>query len=237
MILCSIDDLGILSGIEQNLNGPITSIDKLKASNHSLFISINEDGRVSGYIKVGLKKLFFYVSTFNSVWIMCVTSFTHVLFLLILFLLLQNLLILIHVCMSMFFCGSFSAQVILLKLQPLSNNTGFNDMQYNMIYCCVVDIQRKNSGNGKCSGVFRFLCAPWLPTRGARQGLIWLYAQGSEQPSYLLLTLCSKLFLHHHVYVYPFWSHISLCARIYMSFFRHYQKKLLILRTIDHPPS
>ena len=62
-----IDSLGVSSGIDQNLKGPITTIDKLKDSDHLLFIyKITDDFNesIKGYLKIGYKNLFFYVSIF-----------------------------------------------------------------------------------------------------------------------------------------------------------------------------
>ena len=60
-----------MSGVDQQLNGPITSIEKLQESKHILYVykqissgveSGLEPSNASGYLKVGLKNLFFYVS-------------------------------------------------------------------------------------------------------------------------------------------------------------------------------
>jgi hypothetical protein len=69
----NIDRLGVLSGIDQNLKGPITSIERLKESDHRLYIFVytnttsassgsGGDENVAGFLKVGVKNLFFYVS-------------------------------------------------------------------------------------------------------------------------------------------------------------------------------
>lgn len=66
----SIDELGVLSGVDQHLNGPITSIQKLIESDHHLYVYTDQSHSngglgvvVRGYLKVGVKNLFFYVST------------------------------------------------------------------------------------------------------------------------------------------------------------------------------
>jgi hypothetical protein len=64
-----IDRLGVLSGIDQKLKGPITSVDMLKDSDHILFVHIqksealNTEEVITGYLKVGYKRLYFYVSS------------------------------------------------------------------------------------------------------------------------------------------------------------------------------
>jgi len=62
----TLNDLGELSGIAQKLNGPITSIDKLKESNNVLYVhkKVTEGGVevITGYIKAGYKNLFFYTA-------------------------------------------------------------------------------------------------------------------------------------------------------------------------------
>mgnify|MGYP000179799578 CR=1 FL=1 len=59
-----VDKLGVESGIAQELNGPITSLDKLgeeSADTHMLLVmSRAVDGGPVGFIKYGVKNLFFY---------------------------------------------------------------------------------------------------------------------------------------------------------------------------------
>ena len=43
------------------MSGPITSVEKLKASDHTVVVFVNEYGEPDGYAKVGLKDLFFYL--------------------------------------------------------------------------------------------------------------------------------------------------------------------------------
>mmetsp|Transcript_748 Transcript_748/g.1243 ORF Transcript_748/g.1243 Transcript_748/m.1243 type:complete len:169 (+) Transcript_748:80-586(+) len=58
----ALDHLGELSGIDQKLNGPITSIDKFTDSDHVLLVCENESKEPLGYLKYGMKNLFFYKS-------------------------------------------------------------------------------------------------------------------------------------------------------------------------------
>ncbi len=56
-----VDTLGILSGISQELKGPITSIEKLQtATPPQTLILIVENNTVLGFLKFGCKDLFFY---------------------------------------------------------------------------------------------------------------------------------------------------------------------------------
>ena len=63
-----LDNLGIKSGHAQILNGPITSVEKLAGSNHTIIIvccsADGENGETScccvGYLKYGIKDLYFY---------------------------------------------------------------------------------------------------------------------------------------------------------------------------------
>jgi len=57
-----LDELGCLSGESQQLNGPITSSEKLAAAGQTQTLLLCRDGasRVQGYIKYGLKDLYLY---------------------------------------------------------------------------------------------------------------------------------------------------------------------------------
>jgi hypothetical protein len=57
-----LDELGARSGIAQNLNGPITTADKLMQNprDHQLIVANNSNGEMLGYLKYGYKDLFFY---------------------------------------------------------------------------------------------------------------------------------------------------------------------------------
>mmetsp|Transcript_5466 Transcript_5466/g.5630 ORF Transcript_5466/g.5630 Transcript_5466/m.5630 type:complete len:168 (+) Transcript_5466:210-713(+) len=52
-------ELGIASGISQDLQGPITTKEKLIDSNHNLIIASTGD-YIVGFLKYGIKKLYFY---------------------------------------------------------------------------------------------------------------------------------------------------------------------------------
>eukprot|EP01038_Epipyxis_sp_PR26KG_P009426 gene9426-12702_t len=58
-----LDNLGVLSGVAQELNGPITSVEKLISSDHTLitFIEMKSKNPI-GYIKFGPKNLYFYTN-------------------------------------------------------------------------------------------------------------------------------------------------------------------------------
>ena len=58
-----LDILGIKSGQAQLLNGPITSVEKLAGSNHTITVCKSTDGDTGycvGYLKYGVKDLYFY---------------------------------------------------------------------------------------------------------------------------------------------------------------------------------
>jgi alpha-tubulin N-acetyltransferase 1 len=61
-----LDNLGIKSGQAQLLNGPITSVEKLAGSNHTIIVCRSTDGDnvgigcCVGYLKYGVKDLYFY---------------------------------------------------------------------------------------------------------------------------------------------------------------------------------
>ena len=61
-----LDNLGIKSGQAQLLNGPITSVEKLTGSNHTIIVCCSaddENGGIDycvGYLKYGKKDLYFY---------------------------------------------------------------------------------------------------------------------------------------------------------------------------------
>ena len=68
--LAQLDDLGGRSGVAQQLNGPITTVEKLEASTHTALVccsictgtaySNDGGGRCVGFIKYGTKNLYFY---------------------------------------------------------------------------------------------------------------------------------------------------------------------------------
>jgi len=56
-----LDELGVQSGIAQNLNGPITTVEKLLQNpDHCLIAVRDRAGRMVGFLKYGYKDLFFY---------------------------------------------------------------------------------------------------------------------------------------------------------------------------------
>ena len=57
-----IDRLGAESGVAQDLREPITSAQKLGASDHRLYLQCDERGVPTGFIKVGTKHLFYMTS-------------------------------------------------------------------------------------------------------------------------------------------------------------------------------
>ena len=68
-VAAELDELGALSGVAQELNGPITTCEKLAASfasanaaqQHHLLLYRDESGRAVGFIKWGVKSnLYFY---------------------------------------------------------------------------------------------------------------------------------------------------------------------------------
>mmetsp|Transcript_24927 Transcript_24927/g.23918 ORF Transcript_24927/g.23918 Transcript_24927/m.23918 type:complete len:175 (+) Transcript_24927:145-669(+) len=59
-----LDRLGVASGKAQLLNGPISSVDKILTTNHTIIISYKITSLnkkiLNGYLKYGIKDLFFY---------------------------------------------------------------------------------------------------------------------------------------------------------------------------------
>ena len=57
----AVNELGISSGIAQELKGPITTIDKLiDAKDHTLITITSPHEEIVGYLKYGVKHLYFY---------------------------------------------------------------------------------------------------------------------------------------------------------------------------------
>lgn len=56
----ALDELGRLSGVSQALTGPITTVQKVVASDHSLVLFRHDGGQLLGFLKYATKDLYFY---------------------------------------------------------------------------------------------------------------------------------------------------------------------------------